>query len=102
MKNGVCPKCQSTIIIQGVRVIDRGQGHVQHDLSVSVYQNPDAWIFKGQVTGGLWACICGACGFTELYASNLDDLLKAAFQGQPQSITQKPAEPPSEAPPSAS
>ena len=78
MKNGPCPKCGCTIIVQGVRVLDRGhQGRV-NDLSIAVYAKPDAWLFKGQVTGELWACVCGACGFTELYATNLDELVKAA------------------------
>ena len=81
MKNGPCPKCGCTIVVQGVRVLDRGHGGSQHDLSVAVYSNPSAWLFKGQVTGGLWACICGACGFTELYATNLDELVKAAATG---------------------
>lgn len=83
MKNGVCPKCGCTVVIQGVKVLDRGEGHITHDLTVAVDANPKAWVFKGRVTGELWACVCGACGFTELYATNLDELVKAAAQGQP-------------------
>jgi hypothetical protein len=49
---------------------------------VAVYAQPDAWVFKGQVTGDLWACVCGACGFTELYATNLDALVREAAEGQ--------------------
>jgi hypothetical protein len=85
VKNGVCPKCQGTVIIQGVRVLDRGHANTAHDLSVAVYTKPDAWVFKGEVAGGLWACVCGACGFTELYATNLDALVAAAAQAQPES-----------------
>lgn len=80
MKDGICPKCQGTVIIQGARVLDRGRG--TQDLSVAVYSKPDAWVLKGETTGALWACICGACGYTELYASNLDELVRAAATAQ--------------------
>jgi predicted nucleic-acid-binding Zn-ribbon protein len=83
MKNGACPKCGCTVVIQGVRVLDHGHGNRTHDLSVAVDAKPDAWVFKGRVTGELWACVCGACGFTELYATNLNELVKAAAQAQP-------------------
>jgi len=82
VKNGICPKCQGTVIVQGVRVLDRGPGNSVRDLSVAVYAKPDAWMFRGQVSGELWACICGACGYTELYATNLDELVRAAAQRQ--------------------
>lgn len=92
MKNGICPKCESTIIIQGVRVIDHADAGAQQDLTVAVYSNPNAWLFKGQVKSGLWACVCGVCGFTELYAANPDALVKAAVAAQtielPQSETE--------------
>jgi hypothetical protein len=84
VKNGVCPKCNGTVVVQGVRVLDRVNGGLPQELSVAVYAKPDAWVFRGQVTGELWACVCGACGFTELYATNLDALVRAAVEGQPQ------------------
>jgi predicted nucleic-acid-binding Zn-ribbon protein len=97
VKKGPCPKCGCTIIVQGVRVLDRGhQGRV-NDLSIAVYAKPDAWLFKGQVTGELWACVCGACGFTELYATNLDELIKAAAASG-QSIGSLPKAEPSDSP----
>ncbi|MFO0796566.1 MAG: hypothetical protein U0804_03760 [Gemmataceae bacterium] len=83
MKNGVCPKCGCTVVIQGARVLDRGDGNVSHDLAVAVDANPEAWVFKGRVRGDLWACVCGACGFTELYATNLNELVKAAAMAPP-------------------
>ena len=84
MKNGVCPKCGCTVVIQGVRILDYGHAHHTRDLSVAVDAKPDAWLFKGRVTGELWACVCGACGFTELYATNLNELVKAAALAQPE------------------
>lgn len=90
MKKGPCPKCGCTIIVQGVRVLDRGDANLKHDLSVAVYTKPDSWMFKGEVTGELWACVCGACGFTELYATNLDELVRAAAaSGQTQNTVPK-------------
>lgn len=82
MKNGPCPKCGCEIIIQGVRILDRGHGNTKHDLSIAVYEKPDAWVFRGEVQAKLHAAVCGACGFTELYASNLDELLKTAAKSQ--------------------
>ncbi|MBX9628743.1 MAG: hypothetical protein K2X82_33425 [Gemmataceae bacterium] len=81
MKDGVCPKCQGTAILQGLRVLDRAHGKTE-DLTVAAYAKPDAWVFKGEVRGELWACVCGACGFTELYATNLDALVRATVEGQ--------------------
>lgn len=82
MKNGRCPKCDGTVIIQGARVLDRGHGNTEHDLSIATYAKPDGWLSKGEVIGPLWACVCGACGFTELYATNLDALVRAAAEAQ--------------------
>jgi predicted nucleic-acid-binding Zn-ribbon protein len=98
MKDGICPKCQGTIIIQGVRILDRQHGPTVGDLSLAVEGNPQAWIFKEQVQGKLWACVCAACGFVELYATNLDELLKAAVKGQPDKVTTSTAD---ETPPDA-
>ena len=78
MKNGTCPKCSGNVIIQGVRILDRGHGNVASDLSLAVYSNPAAWVFKGEVKAPLFAYVCGACGYTELYATNLDALVKTA------------------------
>ncbi len=93
MKNGVCPKCESTIIIQGVRVNDRSNNGVRHELSVSVFAKPDAWIMKGEATSELWACVCGVCGFVELYATNVDALVKAAAAAQFSAEKKEPADP---------
>jgi predicted nucleic-acid-binding Zn-ribbon protein len=92
VKNGICPKCQGTVIVQGVRVLDRGHGNTVRDLSVAVYAKPDAWMFRGEVKGELWACVCGVCGYTELYATNLDELVRAAAQRQAREVPS--AEPP--------
>jgi predicted nucleic-acid-binding Zn-ribbon protein len=92
MKDGICPKCNGTVIIQGVSVLDRRQGGVATNLSVAVYSKPDAWMFKGEVTGELWACVCGVCGYTELYATNLKELIRAAATAQSRESPDTPPE----------
>jgi predicted nucleic-acid-binding Zn-ribbon protein len=82
MKDGYCPKCKCNIVVQGVRVLDRGHLDDAHDLSVVAYRKPDAWLFKGEVACNLWACVCGACGYTELYAENPAELVRAANEAQ--------------------
>ena len=79
MKDGNCPKCDNEIILQGVRVVDEsptGPG----ELSVAVYRWPERG--EGEVRGKLRACVCAVCGFTELYATNLNELTRAAATAQ--------------------
>lgn len=78
MKTGPCPKCDGTVIIQGVRVLDRGSHNFKKDLSLAAYAHPTSWLFKGEVLAPLHACVCASCGYVEFYASNLDELVKAA------------------------
>jgi predicted nucleic-acid-binding Zn-ribbon protein len=83
VKSGVCPKCSCTVIVEGLRVLDRGPGGADYDLSVAAYAEPDGPPSKGKVThGALWACVCGACGFTEFYATNLNALVRTAAEAQ--------------------
>ena len=77
-----CFRCESTAIIPDVRIVDRGEG--KKDLSVEVYRNPDALLFKRAAASPLRAWICASCGYTEIYASDTTRL-KAAYdemQGQ--------------------
>ena len=76
-RNEVCPKCNATDIIPMVRVLDYINAVAPHSLQVEVPENPDALIFKGVQRANLYAWICGACGFTELFAGNAADLLAA-------------------------
>ena len=66
--SGVCPKCESISIHADARMIDRGRNNRENDLKAVVYYNPDAFLFKGEHTFELSACVCGSCGLTELYA----------------------------------
>jgi predicted nucleic-acid-binding Zn-ribbon protein len=91
MADAGCPKCGCTVVVEGVRVLDRGDHEVQHDLSVAVYRHPAARLFKGEVTCSLWARVCGNCGYTELYAENPTALVKAAAAAQSLSGEPDPA-----------
>jgi predicted nucleic-acid-binding Zn-ribbon protein len=75
----ICPKCQSAKIIPNVRIILDRNYNVVGDLSVEIYENPDALFFKGAHQGKLQARICGQCGYTELCLENPAQLF-AAYQ----------------------
>ena len=65
-----CSKCQSNKIISNVHIRDYGDYMSNNQLSVEIYEKPDAMIFKGTHEGALTAWICGECGYTELYVEN--------------------------------
>lgn len=72
MPEEICPKCQSGKVISGARIIDQ-MGHTIK-LGVSVYEKPDALIFKGAHSEALRARICGACGNVEIYVDHPEEL----------------------------
>lgn len=74
-----CPKCDSTRVIDDVQVVD---GTLQESLKAQVHSRPQAKLFKGTVGVRMKARVCGACGFTELYADNPARLLEAHKQGR--------------------
>ncbi|MBK8432774.1 MAG: hypothetical protein IPL28_16405 [Chloroflexi bacterium] len=78
MKNKVCPKCESSEIIEDAEVRDYDASSYR-PLGVHVkLANPTGgFIKKTHVSGELRAWICGGCGYTELYATNYQELLKA-------------------------
>jgi ribosomal protein L37AE/L43A len=69
-QTGICPKCGSDRIAPNARVLDRGWEDRVRDLEVAVYDRPDGAL-KGERRGTLTAWICTACGYTELYCSEL-------------------------------
>jgi hypothetical protein len=78
MKEGHCPKCNSVDMMPNVSVLDNAgaSGH-SNNVRAVVVQNPDAWMFTGEVRTCLKAWICGSYGYTELYANNPAALLAA-------------------------
>ena len=73
-----CPKCQSTDVIDDVRVVDHGDHHAVRDLTVTLFRNPSALMFKGTVHSDVKARVCGSCGYLELFAANPAALLEGA------------------------
>jgi predicted nucleic-acid-binding Zn-ribbon protein len=70
-----CSKCKSEKIVPTARVMDRG--HYSGDagnLTLVIYEKPDALIFKGSHKGALSARVCGECGYTELFLDNPREL----------------------------
>jgi predicted nucleic-acid-binding Zn-ribbon protein len=77
MRDSICPKCGCKEILSDVKILDRAHLNAPHDLSVAVYANPHALIFRGEVSSPLSAYICSECGFTEFYVDRPKALLKA-------------------------
>ncbi len=69
-----CPKCGSRDVMDGVRIVDGG---LEEKVKVEVQRRPHAMLFKGTVGVALTARVCGACGFTELFASDPARLVEA-------------------------
>lgn len=87
-----CAKCGFEVLIHDVRVIAHGNGKGEQDLSLQVYRNPGALIFKRGVSGPLHATVCGSCGFAEFYVANPKELLNVAKETNP-ALGQQPPNP---------
>ena len=72
-RTGTCPKCGSKDIITDAQIIEHYL-NADEQLRVASFANPDAFLFKGKATSPLSACVCAACGFTEVYADRPQDL----------------------------
>lgn len=81
MREGTCPKCKSVKILPNVRVIDRNGDYQDKNLSVRLELKPGALLFKGAETFDLSACICGECGYTELFVENPTELWRVREKG---------------------
>ena len=69
-QSGHCPKCKSTDILSNVKAVDRGEGNAGYHLCVSVFADPDAYVFKGEERSPLSAWVCADCGYVEFYATS--------------------------------
>lgn len=77
-----CPKCGSTKIIPGARVIDRGDmGADFGNVQVGAARRPHK-LFKLQEKADVYARVCGACGFTELFVADPTAIYEAYLQSQ--------------------
>lgn len=70
---GVCPKCKSGGIVPNVEAVDSSS------LSIRVYG--EAGGYNGRAHNfPVRAWVCGACGYTELYVSQPQAVLRAYQQ----------------------
>jgi predicted nucleic-acid-binding Zn-ribbon protein len=81
LQSGKCIKCASTEIVRRARVIDNVQGFDQ-DQRLRVDADPDALLLKDPSHSIVEACVCGNCGYAELYASDPAALLAAWRRSQ--------------------
>ena len=79
MKNTLCPKCGSSEIMHDAEVRDYDASAYRR-LSVHVaLKKPEGGFFKKTTESGeLLASVCGDCGYTELYATNHQAMLRAS------------------------
>jgi predicted nucleic-acid-binding Zn-ribbon protein len=77
MKDGICPKCQAEEVIPAVRIVDQLgiQPYKTHPASLSVRLEGSATSgmltsTKPVISTELRAWVCGACGYSELYATD--------------------------------
>jgi len=76
----LCPRCGSAEVMPRVRVVERAEDGMRHDLQAEVVRRPNALLFKRPERVNLTARVCGACGFTELYVDAPAALYRAYLQ----------------------
>jgi predicted nucleic-acid-binding Zn-ribbon protein len=73
-----CPKCGSSEIIVDAEVRDYDANYYRNLSAHVPLRTPAGGFFKKtSESSELRAWICGGCGYTELYATNFRDLLRA-------------------------
>jgi predicted nucleic-acid-binding Zn-ribbon protein len=76
----LCPRCGSNEVMSRVRIIERGDDNMRHEVQVEVLRRPNAMLFKRPERTNLTARVCSACGYVELYADAPDVLYRAYLQ----------------------
>jgi hypothetical protein len=76
----LCSRCGSDEVMPRVRVVERGDDGMRHDVQAEVLRRPNALLFKRPERVNLTARVCSACGYTELYADTPAALYKAYLQ----------------------
>jgi predicted nucleic-acid-binding Zn-ribbon protein len=80
MKNGVCPKCNSRHVVPGLPV-HPDSTHTAYCRITAPADKAKLLQRVGSVKSELYAWICGACGYTELYATQHAELAAGYQQG---------------------
>lgn len=73
-QSGKCPKCGSSDIIVNAKAVDHGHGNTERNMTVAVFRNPEALLFKGKEYTNVSAWVCAECGFVEFYADTPSDI----------------------------
>ena len=68
MKNGICPKCNSTEVYRGASTEGEGLSAGTYNTTVEINAG------KTQTTFWIDTFICRACGYLEMRVANLNDL----------------------------
>jgi len=76
----LCPRCGSDEVMPRIRVVERGEDGMRHDLQAEVLRRPNALLFKRPERANLTARVCSACGYTELYVDAPGALYRAYLQ----------------------
>ncbi len=76
----LCPRCDSDEVMPRVRVVERGEDGMRHDLQAEVMRRPNAFLFKRPERTNLTARVCSACGYTEFYVDAPGALYRAYLQ----------------------
>jgi hypothetical protein len=74
-----CMKCGSTKLIPAVAILDQGQ-HSKGVLLTKIEADPNAFFDREPVYSTLQARICGACGYSEIFAPYASKLYDAYVQ----------------------
>jgi predicted nucleic-acid-binding Zn-ribbon protein len=78
-----CAKCGSTKIVPRARVIDRGDYNAESgNVRLGVARKPQAIFFKGQEKADIYARLCGACGYAELFVDDAEAIYGAYMESQ--------------------
>jgi hypothetical protein len=76
----VCPRCGSDEVMPRVRIVERGDDGMRHEVQAEVLRRPNALIFKRPERVDLTARVCSACGFVELYVESPGALFRAHLE----------------------
>ena len=76
----LCGRCGSDEVMPRVRVVERGDDGMRHDLQAEILRRPNALLFKRPERVNLTARVCSACGYAELYADAPAALYRAYLQ----------------------
>ena len=57
-----CKQCENSDVVEGIRVVERGEKNVRGDLMLEVEVDPNALFFKEEISVPVSAAVCRSCG----------------------------------------